>query len=275
MKEKITVACGQILPEFGATNANLDKMIALVREHHPDLMVFPELATSGYEIRSRGEALSFGIEIPSSEPIARLQEAASATGSHIALGLPEASGEKVYNSAVLIEPTSKVSTYRKLHLFDREKSLFDPGDIPLHVVETEIGRLGMMICFDWIFPEVARTLGLLGAQIIIHPANLVLQYCQKAMYARSVENGVFSITCNRIGSETNTDRTLTFTGYSQILSNRGAVLAQGEANREEVISADIHPGDAENKLLTPHNHIFSDRRTEFYSYITQSKSESQ
>lgn len=279
-KETITIACGQIQPIYGDTAANVAKMIALTHEHYPDLMVFPELATSGYEIPTRDEAFALSLVVNARKgktglatttgirEIADLVNCARETGSHLALGLPERDGERVYNSAILIEPSGKVTTYRKIHLFDREKHLFDPGNIPLTVIETAIGRVGLMICFDWVFPEVARTLALQGAQLLIHPANLVLQYCQKAMYARSVENGVFSVTCNRIGSEANTDRTLTFTGASQILSNRGMILAQASTDSEEVISATITPSLADNKMLTALNSLFDDRRVEFYTTIT-------
>jgi len=264
----VTVACGQIQPVFGETIVNIHKMIELIKAYKPDLMVFPELATSGYDIPNRAIAKGLAFDVQSSVEMFKLKQCAQENGTYVAFGFPESSGDKLYNSSVLIEPNGKVHTYRKIHLFDREKNLFDPGDIPLTVIDTEIGRLGMMICFDWVFPEVARTLALKGAQVLIHPSNLVLQYCQKAMYARSVENGVFSITCNRVGSETQTDRTLTFTGASQILSNRGEIIAQAGTRDEQVIKATITPSLAENKMLTKLNNIFDDRRVEFYSQIT-------
>ncbi len=121
-----------------------------------------------------------------------------------------------------------------------------------------------MICFDWIFPEVARILALNGAQILVHAANLVLTYCQKSMFARSTENGVFSMTCNRVGGESRTDETLTFTGSSQILGTRGAMLVQASAEEEQVIKTEITPSDADNKMMTKYNHLMNDRRTEFF-----------
>jgi predicted amidohydrolase len=82
-------------------------------------------------------------------------------------------------------------------------------------------KVGMMICFDWIFPESARTLALKGAQIIAHPSNLVLSYCQQAMFTRAVENRVFTITANRTGTEINGDKELYFTGKSVIVDTKG------------------------------------------------------
>jgi len=94
-----------------------------------------------------------------------------------------------------------------------------------------------MICFDWIFPEAMRTLALMGAQIVLHPANLVLPYCQDAMVTRCIENRVFEITANRIGVE----RGLKFTGASQITAPGGIVLHRATKTKEEALAVDIDP----------------------------------
>lgn len=249
---------------FGETSANCQKIEAALQSTNADLWVFPELCTSGYEFLDRDEARRLALDIDNGTEIADLKKLSAERNAVIVLGFPERSSEKVFNSSAVIEPTGRVTRYRKLHLFDREKELFDPGDAPPPVIDTEIGRLGVMICFDWIFPEVARMLALTGAQIICHPSNLVLQYCQRAMFARSVENGVFTITANRIGTEDRAGRTLTFTGASQILSNRGASLAQAAPDREQVIACQLIASDADDKIITARNHIFEDRRVEFY-----------
>ena len=269
MKAVVRVSCGQFLPTFGDTRANLSTVEKMVREADADLIVFPELCTSGYEMKDRHEVLALALDIDSGKEIAHLKSLASQTATHIALGFPEIAGERLFNSSALIEPNGRVTSYRKLHLFDREKNLFDPGDAAPPVVETEIGKVGMMICFDWIFPETARILALGGVHVICHPSNLVLAYCQRAMFARSVENGVFTMTCNRIGSETRTDRTLTFTGGSQILSHRGAMLAQASTDREEIISAEIEPKLADNKMITALNDLLGDRRVVFYERLIE------
>jgi len=264
MKDRLAVACAQTFPEFGNTRGNLDKILRMTHEAEADLVVFPELATSGYDFRDRAEALSLALNLVDGPEVYELCSVAKETNTHIVLGIPEKAGSQLYNSAALIDPEGEVTIYRKLHLFDREKTIFDQGNIPLKAVETEIGKIGLMVCFDWIFPEVARLLALDGMQILCHPANLVLQYCQRAMFARSVENGVYTLTCNRIGAEERTDRELTFTGYSQILSPRGNLLAQAGNDREEIIKAVITPTAADNKMITEHNHILTDRRTDFY-----------
>ncbi len=267
MKSVIKAACGQFQPVFGETTFNLSTVERMVRAADADLIVFPELCTSGYELRDRDEMQANAISVAGRE-IERLKLLASDTDTHIVLGFPEVDNGRLYNSSALIEPNGNVTRYHKLHLFDREKNIFDPGDTIPPVVETEVGRIGLMICFDWIFPEVARIMALNGVQIICHPSNLVLSYCQRAMFARSVENGVFTMTCNRIGSEARTDRTLTFTGGSQILSNRGEMLAQATPDSEEVITAEIEPKLADNKMITALNDRLGDRRVEFYRIIT-------
>ncbi len=266
-RELIGVACGQFKPVFGDTNANLLTIQHMVEEASADLIVFPELCTRGYEFKDRHQVDALSFDFKAADEIAWLKELAKDTGSIIVLGLPELSGKAIFNASIMVEPSGRLTGYRKLHLFDREKNLFDPGDAAPVVVGTKVGRIGMMICFDWIFPEVARILALGGVQIICHPSNLVLQYCQKAMFARSVENGVFTMTCNRIGSESRTDRTLTFTGASQILSNRGATLAQAGTETEEVIAAEIKPGEADNKMITELNDRLGDRRVEMYGTL--------
>ncbi|NQT35364.1 acyltransferase [bacterium] len=274
MKDRIIAACGQFPPQFGDIEGNLERICRMTEMSSADLIVFPELAISGYQFQNRDEALSLAIEIPGGREIDILQQAANDTDTHIVLGVAERSGESLFNSSLLIKPASSnidnddvVTIYRKLHLFDREKEIFDSGCDAPKAVDTAVGRIGMMICFDWIFPEVARVLALDGAQILCHPANLVLQYCQRAMFARSVENGVFSITCNRIGTESRLEKELTFTGSSQILGNRGEVLAQAGSDSEEIIRAEIEPALADNKMITDNNHILNDRRVEYYKML--------
>lgn len=122
----------------------------------------------------------------------------------------------------------------------------------------------MMICFDWIFPETARSLALQGAQIIAHPSNLVLQYCQRAMYARSVENRVFTITANRIGTEERAGRTLTFTGASQVLNPRGDTLVSAPGDEEHVGVAEADLTHADDKHITEYNDLMAQRRPDMY-----------
>jgi predicted amidohydrolase len=122
-----------------------------------------------------------------------------------------------------------------------------------------------MICFDWIFPEMTRVLALKGAQVILHPANLVLPYCQDAMVTRSIENRVFTATANRIGTE----RGVSFSGLSQITNFKGNRLIQMDGESIGVASVEIDPELAKNKSITKRNDIFKDRQPSIYKRITQ------
>ena len=121
-----------------------------------------------------------------------------------------------------------------------------------------------MICFDWRFPESARKLALLGAQIICHPSNLVLPHCPNSMVVRALENNVFTITADRVGVENRTGEKLEFIGKSRIISPDGTVL--GELGTEEpgFLAVEIDPALADDKNVTPRNDLFDDRRPEFY-----------
>jgi predicted amidohydrolase len=179
--------------------------------------------------------------------------------------MAENSGDRIFNSAVLLGPQGHLATYRKIHLFDEEKIWFDPGDRAFAVHDIGLARIGMMICFDWIFPESMRSLALQNAEIVCHPANLVLPYCQRAMVTRCLENGVYAVTANRIGLERQGGRQLRFTGGSQIVGTRGKVLARAPGKMEAVRIVDIDPSKAREKEITHRNHLFQDRRPELYS----------
>ena len=177
-----------------------------------------------------------------------------------------------HNTAVLVGPNGLILTYRKTHLFWDEFDIFTPGDLGFPVVDLPAlgARVGIMICFDWVFPEATRLLALAGAEIVLHPSNLVLPYCQRAMVARSLENGVFTVTTNRIGTEQRTGKdALAFTGGSQILDTKGEKLAGFGAMEEGLALAEIDPAVAHDKMLTPRNDILGDRRPELYGPIVE------
>jgi predicted amidohydrolase len=126
-----------------------------------------------------------------------------------------------------------------------------------------------MICFDWIYPEAARILALKGADIICHPSNLILPYCQAAMVTRSIENRVFTVIANRVGTEVRGKVTLTFSGMSQITDPLGRVLARAPKAAEKMMAVEISPALARNKKATPGNHLFRDRRPAYYRELTK------
>jgi predicted amidohydrolase len=118
----------------------------------------------------------------------------------------------------------------------------------------------MLICFDWMFPEAWRVLALKGAELIAHPANLVLPYCQSVMPSYSLVNRLFIVTANRTGTEED----LTFTGNSVITNPIGQTIVHGSVDKEEVINSEIDLRLSVNKKITPENDVFKDRRTDVY-----------
>lgn len=259
-----TIAYAQYAVAYGDWDANAATVRRLAEQAAAaDLIVFPECALTGYDFPGP-QAAQEASEPQDGRTAALAREIAATQDATVVLGYVEQAADGCYNAAMLVTPDGALHNYRKLHLFDRETGIFLPGDAPPPVIETPAGRVGIMICFDWFFPETARTLALAGAQIIAHPSNLVLPWCQRAMFARCVENRVFAATANRIGTETQAGRTLTFTGASQILGPDGATLSQAPPDTEYLGLARVEPEAASNKRLNAHNDLFAARRTEHY-----------
>ncbi|HEY6953070.1 MAG TPA: nitrilase-related carbon-nitrogen hydrolase, partial [Bacteroidota bacterium] len=172
---------------------------------------------------------------------------------------------RLYNSALLVGPYGMMGLYRKVHLFNRENLFFSPGDLGFPVFNLPIGRIGIMICFDWIYPESARSLSLKGAQLIAHPSNLVLPHCPDAMVTRCLENRVFAATADRVGTEQRGEVEFTYIGSSEIVSERGTILARLDTQHPGVAVADIDLQKANDKRLNEYNDLFTGRRTGQYS----------
>lgn len=259
------VAFVQTSPVFGRVEKNVDKAVKQVLSVDSDLVVLPELFNTGYQFKSRDEAFALSEKVPGGYTTGRLLQAAKEKKSFIVAGLAEKYGPRVFNSAVLVGPRGLVGVYRKAHLFWREKDFFSPGKTPFKVYKAGEARVGIMVCFDWLFPEAARTLALKGADIICHPANLVLPHCPEAMITRSIENRVFSITANRVGSEERIKgEKLRYIGQSQIVGPDGKVLYRAAKGKAEAKVVSIDPRKARDKRITARNNVLKDRRVELY-----------
>lgn len=255
----------QFRPIFGKPESNLKTVIEALRHSKADLMVLPELAFTGYYFADRGEAIRLAEDVRKSRIVESLAALCRRKGMHIVTGFSEKRRDKCFNASLLIGPQGLRHVYRKLHLFNEEKKWFDPGDTPLTVHRIGDARIGMMICFDWIFPEVARALALQGAHVIAHPSNLVLNLCQAAMVTRCIENSVFAVTANRYGNDRRPHGDLKFTGQSQITAPKGVVLRRAPAQKSERHVATLDLVRAENKHMTPLNDLLADRRPAFYA----------
>ncbi len=258
------IAVVQTDPTFGAVAKNIDQALSLMRTVQADLYVLPELFASGYNFTTKEEALSLAEPFQQGSVFIALAAFANERKATVVYGFAERDGDEVYNSATLVSHGGTAELYRKLHLFDREKLFFTPGNLPFRVFQTPVGPVGVMICFDWYFPESMRTLALRGAHIVAHPSNLVLPHCPDSMPVRCRENRVFAVTANRIGTEDRGGVSLSFIGQSQITSSRGEILARASATGAEIHKSTIDVDEAKNKRVTDRNDLFEDRRPEFY-----------
>lgn len=257
----------QFAPVFGEKQANLARVSEFLSGAKADLIVLPELFTTGYIFESREELVALA-ESPDGPTFTALSELSRRTGAAIVAGIAERAGDACYNSCFVLAQGRVIGSYRKVHLFDREKLLFAPGDQGFSAVDYGGIKLGLMVCFDWIFPEAARSLTLAGAQIICHPANLLLPHCPQAMITRCLENRVFAITANRVGTEARAGQEIKFIGSSQVISPRGEVLVR--ASEEEMLQIiEIDPHQADDKLVTPANHLLHDRRPDSYGRLCE------
>jgi predicted amidohydrolase len=224
---EITVAIVQMKPKLGEPEENLVKMTEMISkiasQQKVDLIVFPELITSGYELGVRFTELAQRVPGPT---INLLAQRANEYGVYIVFGMvtKERVESVLYNSAIIVGPEGELlEVYNKIHLRGEERMAFREG-FKLPVIETEVGNIGLMIGYDLAFPEVARSLALDGADILCVVANWeASQIDEWKTYtrARAYENSVYIAACNRVGE----DVTLNFGGESMVVGPRGQIYA--------------------------------------------------
>lgn len=252
----------QFNPVFGHKQENCAALERLLRDVEADVLVVPELFNTGYAFVDKDElaGLAEPIQGETSEFMSNLAQKKNCA---FAYGLAEKSGDLYYNSMVFVAPSGMMAFYRKSHLFFEEKFIFQPGDTGFGVFEYAHVKYGLIICWDWIYPEAMRTLALKGAQIILQAANLVTSYCPDAMVTRAVENRVFVVTADRIGDEARNGKKFHFIGMSQVVAPDGKILVRaGEDTTVRVV--EIEPEYALDKKMNMHNDLLLDRRDELY-----------
>lgn len=257
----------QFAPVLGDLQATLQKIDGLLSNRtQADLWVLPELCNSGYNFESSAQAWETSEAVDDSIFLQRLASLCKLYGCHVVSGFNEREGDILYNSAILVGPQGTIGRYRKLHLFMNEKDHFAPGNVGLPVFDIGPARVGMLVCFDWLFPEVWRILALEGADLICHPSNLVLPgLAQQATPIHALTNRVYVVTANRIGTEAE----LTFTGMSTIAGPKGNVLLQAPPAEEQVGQVEIDLNLARDKSITSRNDVFGDRRPEEYALLVE------
>jgi 5-aminopentanamidase len=256
------VAVVQTNPAFGDTKRNIQDAIALMETKKADLYVLPELFNTGYNFVEPSEARDLaepadGLTCTLLSAYAKKQEC------YLCYGFAE-QADALYNSSAILGPGGMLGLYRKVHLFYRENIFFSPGNLGFPVFDLPFGKVGMMICFDWLFPESARSLALKGAQLIVHPSNLVLPYCPDGMVTRCLENKVYTATADRVGEENRGGINLKFIGTSEIVAPNGKILYRLGSNQEEIAVVDLDLSLADTKQINEYNHMLKDRRPDQY-----------
>jgi N-carbamoylputrescine amidase len=278
MSRTVRIAVAQYAPAVGDLDANLAAAVRWAERaaaEDVDLLVMPELASSGYVFESEAEAAATAQVAEHGQLVTALTPVC-AGGMHCVVGINERDGSVRHNSAVVLGPRGHIAGYRKLHLFNDEKSWFEPGG-ELVVVDLPFGRIGMLICFDLWFPEAARALALAGAELIAVPTNWVAsfrrQVYDEAGYclgdivamATAAQNGVVMACADRVGVE----RDVRFLGCSVIVGAEGWPLS-GPAGPEDeallVAEVDLDSVAAARRR-TPRNHLLDDRRPDSYNAV--------
>jgi predicted amidohydrolase len=249
MTEKITIALGQISCQVGNKRRNLETMERRVKQAKKtgaELVVFPELSLTGYTVRDR--AYELAEPVPKGDSVREIERVAKNEDVHIVFGAIERSagtGAVLHNSAVLVGPKGYLGKYRKMYLpthsVFEEKRYFRPG-YQADVFDTEVGKIGMIVCYDIYFPEITRLLCLKGANLVtcISASPSVRRgFFETLTAARAIENGVFLAYVNLAGIEDG----LQFWGGSRIIAPSGSIISQAKYDVDDIIHATIDYSD--------------------------------
>ncbi len=271
----IRIGCIQSNPIFGDIDSNLKKFKEFVSEADADLLVFPELAFTGYFFTSSQQAKQY------SQPVdgmlaKKIRQIAKEHNVAIVTGFLEEANGSLYNSAIAIDRNGKlVGHYRKVHLFYYEKVVFEIGDhgFPVCVIEvrnSEKIKLGLQICYDWRFPEVTRSLAIKGAEVVAIPSNIVTTtgMLLDTLKVRAFENKVIVAFADRIGIEKaeidDKSEELVFRGESCIINYNGNLISLCSNHEESIAYADVLTEETRSKIINKFNNIISDRQEDIY-----------
>ncbi|MEJ2101863.1 MAG: nitrilase-related carbon-nitrogen hydrolase [Desulfobacterales bacterium] len=267
----LKLAVVQFTPRFGEKEKNFSRMQELVADITADIIVFPELCTTGYFFLSRQEVAQ--VAETSSGPSGRFfREMAQNKNAVVVAGFAERHQKRFYNACLIVVPEVKRSyVYRKTHLFYKEKYCFDSGNTGFFVIKDKKRdvAIGPMICYDWRFPESARVLTLRGADLIVCPSNLVTDAWRLVMPARAIENKVYLAVANRAGLEKRKNEELRFKGNSAIYDYSGRQLKKAGKDKDKVLLAEIYPASTRNKSFNPINAVLTDRQPQHYFELTK------
>ena len=270
------VAVAQTEPKIGEIDRNLETIVERIKDasaQGASIVVLPECAVTGYVFESKDEAHGAAQEMKGNA-LCVLEKVCAECDIYAVCGMLIREGEELRNRSLLIGPEGLIATYDKTHLpFLGVDRFVTPGDKPLVPIETPIGRIGLLICYDLRFPEATRSLALQGADLIAHPTNWPLAAKANAEFitrTRAHENLVYLLTANRVGIE----GTAEFCGWSQIVAPSGKRLAEADATSEVLIFAEVDIEKARSKSIVPISgeyemHLFGHRRPDLYGAIVE------
>ena len=259
-------ALAQLDPTVGDKAKNLKKLERAVVGAKADLLLAGELFLTGYMARDAFAQLAEPLDGPS---VGAVQAIAAEHGTHVLFGMPErdAGTQRLFNSAVLVAPDGKVAAYRKVYPANFgpfEEGLYFARGEDLTIVDTKIGRIALLICYDSFFPELAKAYAIEGAQLLAiisaSPATSK-PFFDKILPARAIENAMPLVYTNLVGTELN----IVFQGGTQAIGPRGETLGRAEDFVESTVLADVDLRDVSTaRTFRP---TLRDTRKEFWEPV--------
>jgi predicted amidohydrolase len=271
----VTIACCQVAPDIGEVADNLATIDAAVRDaaaRGARIVVLPELANTGYVFEDAEEARGLA-ESVTGPSIQAWRQLSAELGIVLVAGFAESGGDGLlYNSAVLIDAGEVKSTYRKAHLWDREKLIFTAGDEPPPIAQTAWGRIGIMICYDLELPEWVRSVALRGADLLAAPVNwpnLPRPDGERPgeivrVQADAAVNRMAVAACDRAGLERGQD----WVGGTVIVDADGYPRSEIRLGETHTALAELGLLESRTKTISDHNDVHADRRPELYGDVS-------
>jgi predicted amidohydrolase len=236
----VKAALAQLAPSLGAKKKNLEKLEKTVAKSEAELVLAGELFLTGYMARDTFARLAEPVDGPSVKAALKIAEEHAV---HIVFGMPEREPgtRRLYNTSVMVTPEGKVAAYRKIYPANFgpfEEGLYFARGSELTLVSTKVGKIGLLICYDSFFPELAKAYAMQGADVlaIISAAPATSKsFFDKVLPARAIENACFVLYANLVGAELN----IVFQGGTQAIGPRGEELGKAEDFEEGVVATDL------------------------------------
>ncbi len=213
-----------------------------------DLLVLPELSLCGYLFEDRNDLRKIAEVVPNGDSVKRMLEISKKHNCGIVFGMAEQEGENIYNTAVLVHRGRYIGKYRKIHLSDLEKKIFDRGE-KNEIFEIDGIKIGIQICFDLWFPEISREQIRKGANLLCALANFGGETTCSIARIRAVENLTPLLLCNRIGREVLQGIDAQFLGKSALIDVNGKSIAVGKKGKEAVSCCMLELGNKRSNLI--------------------------